>query len=184
MKKQDKYVVYKWYQNKVFNPKKNKFELAEPTRHQRPMTNEEIQIKKRDTFWTWFNFFGCIIFFTIGIISTMSLAVMGDSKIWVAFGWWCLGGVGLTAAYFIFYFCVGKQQEEKYDKKLDRFSDWGFEIFDLIHEEQAERQSAIAKEWREKHRLEEAIRIAQETKNCNDIAELARLFAGEIRGDK
>ena len=177
------YNVYKWYSYEEFIPQKNCFKRTTPVRHSRPMTQEEIKIKKISNFWSLFNFLGGITFFTIGIFAMMGLAVIGDAKHWIPFGWWCLGGCIISLSFLVFYLKIGQKQELTYDEKVDHFSDWGFEVFDLMLEGERERQSNLAKEWREKHRLEESIRIAQETQNCVDIAKVARIYAEQLKGE-
>jgi hypothetical protein len=168
MKKQA--LVYKDYDVYVFNPLRNRFDSTTRT-HSRPMTIAEQKIKKQDIFWTSFNAIYCVLVTFLTILAVVSICICGNTRFFP----WILGAISAGAwTLFVKVFDVA---ETKLDIQVAHFSDTGFEIPDLIWEQECEEQERLAKEWREQHRLEESIRIAQETYNCVDIAQAAKIYA-------
>lgn len=149
---------------KTFNPNTNCFDY-EQVKRERPMTKQERNIYNGYITCCWGVILHLVAIIIIGIVMQPT-------------GLWCvliLSAIGISLVVFAWL-------ATRLEDKCDNFGMSGFDLDQLICNGENERQEQIAKEWREKHRFEEAIRQAQETKNCNDIAALLRLYqSGDLK---
>lgn len=83
-------------------------------------------------------------------------------------------GLGLIAICSSAPLCAKAMQ---YEDKISAFNQWGFETEELLWEQHYDEQMQLMTAWRKEHPLEEAVRKAQESNNCVDIVEAARLYA-------
>ena len=97
--------------------------------------------------------------------------------------WFCGVGIGCIFLCAIpFYFGLQYSNDVEFMKEEELLKT-GFEDEDAAYQSMEDDVKDRAKVWRESHPLEEKIRIAQQTKNCIDIAELVR-YCGADLADK
>ena len=125
----------------------------------------------------------CIAGAMLGVLSLLC-AMMGLTLIIlteaVLPAWFC--GVGLACIllcalplrFSLQYF------GDAFDMKEYKLQETGFEEEDTAYESMEEHVKSCAEAWRVAHPLEEKIRIAQETGNCVDIAELVRYCGADL----
>ena len=152
-----------------FNEKCNDFEYEGRT-YERPMTEQERNLMIRYRLLIAF-VFATIISYSIGLL--LALATKVD--------WTDLALIPIT---FVWGWLVVKmfKQGFKWEDEIACFNDHGFEAERLLYDQVAQEEKHKAEKWRAEHPLEEAIRKAQKTKNCNDIATLLRLYqSGDLK---
>ena len=157
--------VVKWFDYQEFNPCTGRFDYK-PYSAVRPMTKEERIISSCYNLTLWI----FVIAFVAMLIASITIACIMNEPIallYIA----PIMAIGITVCALSWYWSL------KLEDKIDHFTDWGFEIEELMYAQKQGEQNDIAEAWRAEHPLEEAIRKAQSTKNCTDIAELAREFA-------
>lgn len=152
-----------------FNEKYNDFEYEKRT-YERPMTEKECDLKKKYVLLCWLAVL-TFLAFPIGAI----IALTEEANLWdlllipICFAW-------------CFLFTAMLSQGFKWEDKIARFNDYGFEAEEFLYEQITQEEKDKAEKWRAEHPFEEAIRKAQETKNCNDIAALLRLYqSGDLK---
>ena len=153
-----------------FSEKCNDFSYEERT-FERPMTAQERKVNLIDTL------INCISFSII--LLSLALFIIA------------VGGNFQTLGFVSLVFCVAFMAiavlYEIYAKKkiypiIERMGDIGFDAEVLQWEQITQEENDKAAKWREAHPLEEAIRKAQQTKNCNDIAALLKLYqSGDLK---
>ena len=155
----------------TFDPNTNSFDFEEYT-HERHMTKKERKWHRAHSIFWWVGMLTFIVFFILTAI------LMGNGQRspigWVSLGIMC-GSLLVMAT-------IGRIITTKYERVMDWAQEIGFDDEILRWEQITQEQNDIAEEWRKDHPLEEAIRKAQASKNCNDIATLARLYAQELKG--
>jgi hypothetical protein len=161
--------VVKWFNYAEFNPCTNHFDYK-PYSAVRPMTKEEQMISFCFDLTLWIDAISIIA----TIIAALAIAAIMGESIGLL---WILPTIAIGCTIFAISWNCGQKLEDK----INHFTDWGFEIEELIYAQKQGEQDDIAKAWRAEHPLEEAIRKAQTTKNCTDIAELAREFAKVLK---
>lgn len=152
-----------------FNEKRNDFEYEERT-YEREMTEQERDLQVRYG-WLMALIFAYMVAFVGGLI--VALATKTDL--------WDLTLIPLT---FVWCWLLAKMFDTllKWEDKIDSFNDYGFDAEVLQWEQIAQEENDKAAKWREAHPLEEAIRKVQQTKNCNDIAALLKLYqSGDLK---
>lgn len=161
--------VVKWFDYAEFNPCTGRFGYK-PYSAVRPMTKEEriISFCYNLTLWIF------VIAFAATLIASITIACIINEPIALLYVLPIIA-VGITICALSWCWA------EKLESKINHFADWGFEIEELMYAQKQGEQDDIAKAWRAEHPLEEAIRKAQTTKNCTDIAELAREFAKVLK---
>lgn len=155
----------------TFNEKQNTFSYEEFD-HERPMSPKERKWHIATTILE-------AILITVFLVG-LTLFIIGACNDWVFLGIPALIAMAVDMVLFtIYHFTI----ERHYDCIMLNAQDIGFDDEILRWEQITQEQNIIAQEWRAEHPLEEAIRKAQLSKNCVDIAALARLYAQEIRGE-
>lgn len=127
-------------------------------------------------------------FYILGAISTALPSIVAFMLMLCALGdalpdWWAgVGGacLGLMCIPLQFVLNLGDKIKQLLEKELPQI---GFEDKDIAHKSMEGNVKAYAEAWRAAHPLEEKIRIAKETGNCVDIAELVR-YCGADLADK
>ena len=160
-----KNTVNRTFHYKTFNPNTNRFDY-EQVKRERPMTKKERNIYNGYLACCWGVILHLIAIVTIGII------VQPTSL-------WCILAISAIGVSLVVLAWLAMRLEDK----CDNFDASGFDLDQLICDGENERQEQIAKEWREKHRFEEAIRLAQETHSSVSIAEAARIYAEQLKGE-
>ena len=166
-------LIKKTYTFHRFNETTNKVEFDHEITAHRLMTPAERKQYKRL----------CIAGVVLGVLSLLC-AVVGLALIIlteaVLPAWFC--GVGLACILlcalplrFSLQYCG-----DAFDMKEYKLQETGFEEEDAAHESMEEYVKSCAEAWRAAHPLEEKIRIAQETENCVDIAELVRYCGADL----
>lgn len=148
----------------TFNPNTNRFD-CEQVERERPMTKRERNIYNGYIACCW----GVVLHFIAIVISI----IVQPTSLW---GILTLSAIGVSLV-VLAWLAV------RLEDKCDNFDASGFDLDQLICNGENERQEQIAKEWREKHRFEEAIRQAQETQSSVSIAEAAKIYAEYIKGE-
>lgn len=94
--------------------------------------------------------------------------------------WFCGVGVGCIFLCAIpFKFALQYSEDVEFMKEEELLKT-GFEDEDAAYQSMEDYVRDCAKVWREAHPLEEKIRIAKETGNCVDIAELVRYCGADL----
>ena len=94
--------------------------------------------------------------------------------------WFCGVGIGCIFLCAIpFYFGLQYSNNVEHMKEEELLKT-GFEDEDAAYQSMEDYVRDCAKVWREAHPLEEKIRIAKETGNCVDIAELVRYCGADL----
>ena len=159
--------VVKEFRYNRFSPLQNKMVEGDKKICTRPLTIEERKIVKRADFYGWL----IPICGIIGFLGTLTFGVMAG-----VISLWFLIGVPFTIAFY----GVCDWAMNKYDdchEKMSHFNEWGFDVEQLMWEQHYDQQMLNMTIWRKQHPLEEAVRKAQESGNCVDIVEAARLYA-------
>lgn len=148
-----------------FSEKCNDFSYEERT-YERPMTDKERKADLvSDVFW-WIS----VMAFSI----SLTLFIVGVAYNFEVLG---LSALGVFVALFIPTVLLERLWiTKKLYPILETMEDYGFDAEILQWEQQTQEENDKAAKWRTEHPLEEAIRKAQETKNCNDIAALLKLY--------
>lgn len=155
-----------------FDEKTNSFDYNEFT-HERTMTKKERKWNIASNIFWW----GLISIFIVSLILTAVFCVNKNPNLIGAIS------LGVMLGSLIIMLTAGRAMSDKYERIMDLAQDEGFDDEILRWEQICQEQNDIAEQWRKDHPLEEAIRKAQLSKNCNDIATLARMFAKEIKGE-
>lgn len=160
----------------TFDPETNDYKTERVT-WERALTKEEQKI---------YNFYYiavrlCIIMsiiFFIGAFAPIGICEALNLPIWVTF-LLCATSLCLLCTFF----SVGIDTETKKEEFIEEARKSGFEQEEEKLRTHNAREEEKATIWRREHPLEESIRKALESKNCNDIAALARLYAKYMIGD-
>ena len=153
-----------------FNPTKNEFDYTEIT-HERDMTKQEKRANTAIRIFWWLS--------TSSLLVTLVLFVIGVQIDNPTLGFCGLGAFVILA---ILIAILDSCWITKVYLFLGHASDYGFDFEVMDWEQTCQQQNDIAEKWRAEHPLEEAIRRAQETKNCNDIATLLKLYqSGDLK---
>lgn len=160
-----KNTVYRTFHYKTFNPNTNRFDY-EQIKRERPMTKQERNIYNGYIACCW----GVILLLIAMIVISI---VKQPTCLWYVLA---LSAIGISLVVLAWL-------ATRLEDKCDNFDASGFDLDQLICDGENERQEQIAKEWREKHRFEEAIRQAQETQSSVSIAEAAKIYAEYIKGE-
>lgn len=168
-----KLFVYKKYAFHRFNESTNKIEFDHEITACRLMTPAE---RKR---------YKCLriasvmfsILFLLCAAAGMTLILLTTA---VLPAWFCGVGIGCILLCAI-PFRFGLQYSEDVEfMKEEELLKTGFEDEDAAYQSMEDYVRECAKVWREAHPLEEKIRIAKETGNCVDIAELVRYCGADL----
>ena len=161
--------VVKWFDYQEFSPRTGRFH-TKPYSVTRPMTKDERIISFCYDLALWI----FVIAFAATLIASITIACIIEESIALLYILPIMV-IGTAICALSWYWA------QKLENKIDHFADWGFEIEELIYAQKQGEQNDIAEAWRAGHPLEEAIRKAQNTRNCTDIAELAREFAKVLK---
>ena len=153
-----------------FDEKTNSFDYNEFT-HERPMTAKERKWNIASNIFWW----GLVGIFIVSLILTAVFCSNENPNLIGAIS------LGVMLGSLIIMLTVGRVMSDKDDRIMGLAADEGFDDEILRWEQICQEQNDLAEEWRKNHPLEEAIRKAQLTKNCNDIAAVAREFAKQIK---
>lgn len=152
-----------------FNEKCNNFEREGRT-YERPMTEKERNLVVRYKLLISLAI-ATIVAYAIGLFLALTTKV----------DWADLALIPITV---VWAWLIAKMfnQAFKWEETINCFYKCGFEAEELLWKQVSQEEKDKAAKWREAHPLEEAIRKAQETKNCNDIAALLRLYqSGDLK---
>lgn len=159
--------IYKEYTYHQFNPLTNEMEFDRSITVNREMTPAE---KKK---YFRFHRFAilCSIFSVVLIVAGVMLPLLASEKLipyYFNFGLFFVVVAVFPIRFGIECYC-------KCENLLGReFLAVGFEEYDNAYEDSEEYQHDCAEVWRATHPLEEKIRLAQQSGNCVDIANLVR----------
>ena len=165
--------VYKKYTFHRFNESTNEIEFDHETTACRLMTNAERKRYKRlriaSVVFT--------ILFLLCAAAGIALMLLTTTVLPV---WFC--GVGIGCIFLCAIpFSFGLQYSEAVEfMKEEELLKTGFEDEDAAYQSMEDDVKDRAKVWREAHPLEEKIRIAKETGNCVDSAELVRYCGADL----
>lgn len=165
--------VYKKYTFHRFNESTNEIEFDHEITAHRLMTPAERKQYKR-------LYIAGVVF---GVLSLLS-AVAGLAFIILTENvlpdWFCWIGIAciLLCALPLHFF--QQYAGDAHDMREYKFKETGFEDEDAAYQSMEDYVKDRAKVWREAHPLEEKIRIAKETGNCVDIAELVRYCGADL----
>lgn len=146
-----------------FNEKVNDFYYEKHT-YERPMTEKERNLQIRYKL--------LIALFTVYAITLpigLILALATEVNLW---------DLVLIPIVLVWSWLFAKMLNTllEWEDQIISFNDYGFEAEELLYEQVSQEENDKAAKWRAEHPLEEAIRKVQETKNCNDIAALLKLY--------
>ena len=159
--------VVKVFRYNRFSPLRNKMIPYREVKCERPLTIAERKIVRRNIVSNIL----CLILPLIAIASGGAFTALAME----ISPWFWFGLVATALCVVGTFFVMGE-----YDATGDliaHFEDWGFEIEQLKWEQFYDEQMHNMTVWRKQHPLEEAVRKAQESQNCIDIVEAARLYA-------
>lgn len=170
-------LIQKSYTFHRFNERTNTIEVdhdSTVTRHMTPAeTGRYRHLRRLYILWTITTILSLIVAFAL--IGCVFGCVLPD--------WWAgIGFVCFILIYFPLRYVLefANKIEQLLKKELPQT---GFEDEDATHNSMEDYAKNCAEVWRAAHPLEEKIRIAQQTKNCVDIAELVR-YCGADLADK
>lgn len=152
-----------------FNEKVNDFYYEKHT-YERPMTEKERNLQIRYKLLIALLIPFCIAF-PIGLI----LALATEVNLW---------DLILIPIVLVWCWLFTKMLNTllEWEDQIVSFTDYGFEAEEFLYDQISQEENDKAAKWRAEHPLEEAIRKAQETKNCNDIAALLKLYqSGDLK---
>ncbi len=153
----------------IFNPKVNDF-YYERHDYSRPATQKEKGLCIRYRLLVAL-FAITIISYALGLIFALAIEI----------NLWDLTLIPITVVW-VWLLVTMLNQLFKWEEQICDFQNHGFETEELQYDQVAQEQNDIAEKWRAEHPLEEAIRKAQKTKNCNDIAALLKLYqSGDLK---
>lgn len=146
-----------------FNEKVNDFYYEKHT-YERPMTEKEHNLQIRYKL--------LIALFTVYAITLpigLILALATEVNLW---------DLILIPIVLVWSWLFAKMLNTllKWEDQIISFNDYGFEAEEFLYNQISQEENDKAAKWRAEHPLEEAVRKAQETKNCNDIAALLKLY--------
>lgn len=165
--------VYKKYTFHRFNETTNKIEFDHTIIAHRRMTPAEQKKCKR-------SYIAGIVLGVLSLLCVVAGLALIILAVKVLPAWFC--GVGL-ACILLCMLPLRFALQYSDDAKCMKESKVGFEDEDAAHESMENYVKDCAEEWRAAHPLEEKIRIAKESGNCVDIAELVR-YCGADFADK
>lgn len=154
-----------------FNEKCNGFEYEKRT-YERPMTKKECKADLAHTIFWWIGIMTILISLILFFVG-----VAGDFEIL---------GLSALGAFVILSILIALLDRLWVERKiypiLANMENHGFEAEEFLYDQVSQEENDKAAKWRAKHPLEEAIRKAQQTKNCNDIAALLKLYqSGDLK---
>ena len=153
----------------IFNPQVNDF-YYERHDYSRPATQQERCLHTKYRLLIALSAI-TIIGYAIGLLLALATEV----------NWWDLILIPIT---FLWSWLVAQMMNQllKWEDQICDFKNHGFEAEELQYDQIAQEENDKAEKWRAEHPLEEAIRKVQETKNCNDIAALLKLYqSGDLK---
>lgn len=153
----------------IFNPQVNDF-YYERHDYSRPATKQERCLHIKYRLLTAL-FIIAIIGYAIGLLLSLATGVTWIDLVLIPITLvWCWLLAKMLNTLF------------KWEDQIACFNDSGFEAEELLYNQISQEENDKAEKWRAEHPLEEAIRRAQETKNCNDIAALLKLYqSGDLK---
>ena len=164
--------VYKKYTFHRFNESTNEIEFDHEITAHRLMTPAERKKYKRLRIAS----VAFTILFLLCAAAGVALMLLTTEVLPV---WFCGVGIGCIFLCAIpFYF--GLQYSNAVEFMKEELLKTGFEDEDAAYQSMEDYVKDRAKVWREAHPLEEKIRIAKETGNCVDIAELVRYCGADL----
>ena len=168
-----KMFVYKKYTFHRFDEATNEIVFDHEITANRPMTPTEQKQYKRL----------CIAGVAFGVLSLLS-AMAGLTLIILTenllSAWYCGVGVACILLCALPLRFSLQYAGDAHDMREYKLQETGFEDEDSAYQSMEDDVKDRAKVWREAHPLEEKIRIAKETGNCVDIAELVRYCGADL----
>lgn len=165
--------VYKKYTFHRFNETTNEIEVSHTVTIPRVMEQaERKQYKKLHTAGIIFGVLSLLC-----VVSGLALIILASC---VLPDWFC--GVGLACILSIAFplpFALQYSDDARRLKDEDLLK-VGFEQKDAAYQKMEDETKAYAEAWRAAHPLEEKIRIAKQSGNCVDIAELVRYCGADL----
>lgn len=165
--------VYKKYTFHRFNKSTNEIEFDHEITAHRLMTPAERKQYKR--LYIAGAVFGVLS--ALCIVAGLAFIILTED---VLPDWYC--GVGSACIFLCalpLHFSL-QYADDAHDMRKYKFKKTGFEEEDAAYQFMEDCVKECAKVWRESHPLEEKIRIAKQTGNCVDIAELVRYCGADL----